>query len=82
MGFWLGLQAFINIGANMGVLPTKGITLHQFSYGGSSVLAVGIACGLVMRVNREVALQTESDLARSVADRVETVPAKVVVQHV
>lgn len=82
VGFWLGLQAFINIGANMGVLPTKGITLPLFSYGGSSVLAVGIACGLVMRVNREVALQTESDLARSVADRVETVPAKVVVQHV
>lgn len=82
VGFWFGFQAFINIGANMGILPTKGITLPLFSYGGSSVLAVGIACGLVMRVNREVALQTEVDLARSVADRVEALSAKVAVQHV
>jgi len=69
VGFWFGFQAFINIGANMGILPTKGITLPLFSYGGSSVLAVAIACGFVMRVNREVALQTESELARSVANR-------------
>lgn len=82
VGFWFGFQAFINIGANMGVLPTKGITLPLFSYGGSSVLAVGIACGLVMRVNREVATQTEYDLARSVAEREEALSSKVVLQHV
>ena len=82
VGFWFGFQAFINIGANMGILPTKGITLPLFSYGGSSVLAVGIACGFVMRVNREVALQTESDLARGVADRMEALAAKTAVQHV
>lgn len=76
VGFWFGFQAFINIGANMGVLPTKGITLPLFSYGGSSVLAVGIACGLVMRVNREVATQTEADLARGVAERVEKLSGK------
>ena len=81
VGFWFGLQAFINIGANMGILPTKGITLPLFSYGGSSVLAVGIACGLVMRVNREVALQTESDLARGVANRMEALSASAVVDH-
>lgn len=82
VGFWFGFQAFINIGANMGVLPTKGITLPLFSYGGSSVLAVGIACGLVMNVHREVAKQTEAELARSVTDRVEAQSAKVALQHV
>ncbi len=82
VGFWFGFQAFINIGANMGILPTKGITLPLFSYGGSSVLAVGIACGFVMRVNREVALQTESELARGVANRLEALAAKSAVQHV
>ena len=82
VGFWFGSQAFINIGANMGILPTKGITLPLFSYGGSSVLAVGIACGFVMRVNREVALQTERELARGVADRMEALSAKTAVQHV
>jgi len=76
VGFWFGFQAFINIGANMGILPTKGITLPLFSYGGSSVLAVGIACGLVMCVNREVALQTENELARGVANRLEALSSK------
>ena len=82
VGFWIGLQAFINIGANMGVLPTKGITLPLFSYGGSSVMAVGIACGLVMRVAREVAIETEVELKRSVTDRLETMHGKVVLQNV
>ncbi len=81
VGFWFGFQAFINIGANMGVLPTKGITLPLFSYGGSSLLAVGIACGLVMRVAKEVAIQNEADFARSVTDRVEA-SSKVAVANV
>lgn len=71
IGFWLGLQAFINIGANMGVLPTKGITLPLFSYGGSSVLAVSVACAIVMRVSRETAELTENEFARSIAERME-----------
>lgn len=69
IGFWFGLQAFINIGANMGVLPTKGITLPLFSYGGSSVIMVCAACGLVMRVSRETAMQTVLDLKHSVESR-------------
>ena len=36
-GLWLGMQAFINIGVNMGVLPTKGLTLPLMSYGRSSL---------------------------------------------
>ena len=71
IGFWFGFQAFINIGANMGVLPTKGITLPLFSYGGSSVLAVCVACGVVLRVSWETLQQTENVLSRSVTDRVE-----------
>ena len=69
IGFWIGLQAFINVGANMGVLPTKGITLPLFSYGGSSVIMVCAACGLVMRVSRETAMQTALDLKHSVENR-------------
>ena len=50
VGVWLGLQAFINIGVNMGVLPTKGLTLPLISAGGSSLLVVCMAIGLVTRV--------------------------------
>ncbi len=53
IGIWFGLQAFINIGVNMGVLPTKGITLPLMSYGGSSVLVFSVAFALVLRVDLE-----------------------------
>ncbi|HET7675239.1 MAG TPA: putative lipid II flippase FtsW [Gammaproteobacteria bacterium] len=54
LGLWIGLQAFINIGVNMGVLPTKGLTLPLMSYGGSSLVATAIAVGLILRVQREI----------------------------
>ena len=54
LGLWLGLQALINIGVNMGVLPTKGLTLPLMSYGGSSMLASCMAIGLLLMVEREV----------------------------
>ena len=53
IGIWLGLQAFINMGVNMGVLPTKGLTLPLMSYGGSSLIVGCAAIGLLLRVDRE-----------------------------
>jgi cell division protein FtsW len=53
-GVWLGLQAFINIGVNMGLLPTKGLTLPLFSYGRSSLLVTLAWIGMLLRVNHEV----------------------------
>lgn len=74
IGFWIGLQAFINIGANMGVLPTKGITLPLFSYGGSSAIIVCVAAGLLMRVYRESAATLARDSVRDVEQRLYTTP--------
>jgi len=53
LGIWIGLQAFINIGVNMGVLPTKGLTLPLMSYGGSSMMVMCIAMALLLRIERE-----------------------------
>lgn len=53
IGIWLGLQAFINIGVNMGVLPTKGLTLPLVSYGGSSLIVVSASIGLLLRIAYE-----------------------------
>ena len=50
---WLGVQAMINIGVNMGVLPTKGLTLPFLSYGGSSVVVSCIAAALLLRIDWE-----------------------------
>jgi cell division protein FtsW len=52
-GLWLGLQAFINIGVNMGVLPTKGLTLPFMSYGRSSLVVTLAWVGLLLRVYHE-----------------------------
>ncbi len=53
IGIWLGMQAFINIGVNMGVLPTKGLTLPLMSYGGSSIVVCCIAVAMLLRVDFE-----------------------------
>ena len=52
-GLWLGLQAFINIGVNMGALPTKGLTLPLMSYGRSSLIVTLAWLGLLLRVYHE-----------------------------
>ncbi len=53
IGIWFGFQAFINMGVNLGVLPTKGLTLPLMSYGGSAILMNLIALAMVLRVDIE-----------------------------
>jgi len=53
IGIWLGVQAFINIGVNVGVLPTKGLTLPLLSFGGSGIVANCIAMAILLRVDFE-----------------------------
>ena len=54
IGIWIGLQSFINMGVNLGILPTKGITLPLMSYGGSSAIVFAVAFGLLLRVEWEL----------------------------
>jgi cell division protein FtsW len=53
IGIWMGGQAFINMGVNLGVLPTKGLTLPLLSYGGSAMLMNLLALAIVVRVDLE-----------------------------
>ena len=53
IGVWIGIQAFINIGVNMGVLPTKGLTLPLLSFGGSGIVANSLAVAILLRVDYE-----------------------------
>ena len=53
IGIWFGLQSFVNIGVNMGLLPTKGLTLPLMSYGGSSMVVMCAAVALLLRVDYE-----------------------------
>jgi cell division protein FtsW len=53
MGIWIGVQSFINIGVNMGLLPTKGLTLPLMSFGGSGILANCVALAVLLRVDWE-----------------------------
>ena len=50
---WLGVQATINMGVNMGLLPTKGLTLPLMSYGGSGIVANCLALGVLLRIDWE-----------------------------
>ncbi|WP_101046890.1 putative lipid II flippase FtsW [Macromonas nakdongensis] len=53
VGLWFGFQAFINIGVNLGALPTKGLTLPFMSYGGSAILMNLVALAVVLRIDHE-----------------------------
>ncbi len=53
VGVWMGAQAFINMGVNLGLLPTKGLTLPLMSYGGSGIVANCLALAVLLRVDYE-----------------------------
>lgn len=54
IGIWVGLQSFINMGVNQGILPTKGLTLPLMSYGGSSAVVFAVTFSLLLRVEWEL----------------------------
>lgn len=53
IGVWIGFQAFINMGVNMGLLPTKGLTLPLMSYGGSALVVNFVALAILLRIDWE-----------------------------
>ncbi len=53
IGLWIGIQAFINLGVNLGLLPTKGLTLPLLSFGGSAILMTCVALAIVLRIDVE-----------------------------
>lgn len=55
LGLWFAIQSFINMGVNMGALPTKGLTLPLMSYGGGSMIVMCVAVAILLRVHHEVA---------------------------
>jgi len=63
-GLWVGLQTFVNVGVNMGLLPTKGLTLPLLSYGGSSLLVTLGWLGMVFRVAHETQLSGRSAMPK------------------
>ena len=63
-GMWVGLQALVNIGVNMGVLPTKGLTLPLLSYGRSSLIVSLAWLGVLLRIYHEVKCTSRSAVMR------------------
>jgi cell division protein FtsW len=53
IGIWIGFQALVNMGVNMGLLPTKGLTLPLMSYGGSGLFVNFIALAILLRIDWE-----------------------------
>lgn len=53
IGLWIGVQAVVNMGVNMGVLPTKGLTLPLLSFGGSAMLATCCGIAILLRIDWE-----------------------------
>jgi cell division protein FtsW len=53
IGIWIGLQSLVNMGVNMGLLPTKGLTLPLMSYGGSGLVVNFVALAILLRIDWE-----------------------------
>ncbi len=65
IGIWIGLQSAVNLAVNMGLLPTKGLTLPFLSYGGSSLIVTLASIGLLLRVYREAQVPVPKIRGRS-----------------
>jgi cell division protein FtsW len=65
IGIWLGMQAFVNMGVNLGLLPTKGLTLPLVSYGGSSMLVTLAWLGVLLRIHHENVTSGRVPVARA-----------------
>jgi cell division protein FtsW len=65
---WVGAQSLVNIGVNMGVLPTKGLTLPFMSYGRSSLLVTLAWFGMVLRIHHEVMVRSRGSASQSRRD--------------
>jgi cell division protein FtsW len=72
IGLWISLQSFVSVGVNLGILPTKGLTLPLISAGGSSVLMTCVAMGLLLRVSYELD-RAERQVAKVRSDAAPTV---------
>ena len=64
IALWLAFQSFVNIGVNIGLLPTKGLTLPFISYGGSSLFVSSIFFALMLRASHEI--RNSKDYCQSV----------------
>ena len=53
IAIWIGVQSFINMGVNMGLLPTKGLTLPMMSFGGSGILVNCVSIAILLRIDWE-----------------------------
>ncbi|CAN7209751.1 putative lipid II flippase FtsW [Pseudoxanthomonas sp. LjRoot168] len=81
VALWIGMQSFVSMGVNLGLLPTKGLTLPLISSGGSSILMTCVAMGLLLRVSyelertqRQVALRGEAAQGAGEAPRAPAEP--------
>ncbi len=81
IALWISMQSFVSIGVNLGLLPTKGLTLPLISSGGSSVIMTCVAMGLLLRVSyefnraeRHVALRGEAPEPAAAHDSTPTLP--------
>jgi cell division protein FtsW len=76
VGLWIGLQTLVSIGVNLGVLPTKGLTLPLISSGGSSVLMTCAAIGLLLRVSYEISRSADADVTDVQTSTAAAAPAR------
>jgi cell division protein FtsW len=77
IGLWISMQSFVSIGVNLGILPTKGLTLPLISSGGSSVLMTCVAMGLLLRVSYELDRAERRQAVRMGADQDGPLPGDV-----